>query len=142
MASISRIGSKPTHFPGSPLRPHQLKYLSKSPCQTERGILLDHVLAGSGQLVGHRLDCHEASRPTLLALVVTPNSLVLSNCEVRRLDESPTQERIAVQIPRILFERVETHCTATGIAPHEFIMEAVSEKLASIHKEKRKKQRL
>jgi hypothetical protein len=47
-----------------------------------------------------------------------------------------------VNIPKILFERVETYGKAAGIAPHEFVIEAVSEKLASIHKEKRKKQRL
>ena len=53
-----------------------------------------------------------------------------------------TEERIAVEIPKILQERVETYCKIAGIAPHDFVMEAVSEKLASIHKEKRKKQRL
>jgi hypothetical protein len=47
-----------------------------------------------------------------------------------------------VNLPEVLYERVETHCKAIGIAAHEFVTEAVSDKLASIHKEKRKKQRL
>ena len=52
------------------------------------------------------------------------------------------EERITLEIPKQLFERVATHCNTSGIAPHEFVIEAVSEKLASIHREKRKKQRL
>ena len=52
------------------------------------------------------------------------------------------KDHIAVDIPKMLLERVEAYCKSSGIAPHEFVMEAVSEKLASIYKEKRRKQRL
>ncbi len=53
-----------------------------------------------------------------------------------------TGDHIAVKIPKILFDRVDAHCKAKGIDPHAFVTEAVSEKLASLYKEKRKKQRL
>lgn len=52
------------------------------------------------------------------------------------------KRHIAVNLPEVLYKRVESHCRAIGIAAHEFVTEAVSDKLASIHKEKRKKQRL
>ena len=47
-----------------------------------------------------------------------------------------------LQIPKALLKRVETYCQSVGIAPREFIIDAVSEKLASIHKERRRKPRL
>ncbi len=53
-----------------------------------------------------------------------------------------SQKQPTVQLPQLLYDRVKSHCEAKGIMPSEFIIEAVSEKLASIHKEKRKKQRL
>jgi hypothetical protein len=52
------------------------------------------------------------------------------------------EEQITLEIPKVLYERVATYCKTKGITPLEFIIEAISEKLASIHKEKRKKQRL
>ncbi len=51
-------------------------------------------------------------------------------------------ESIGLKIPRALLKRVETYCQSIGIAPQEFVIDAVSEKLASIHKEKRRKPRL
>lgn len=53
-----------------------------------------------------------------------------------------SRKRPTVQLPQLLYDRVKSHCEAKGIKPIEFIIEAISEKLASIHKEKRKKQRL
>lgn len=47
-----------------------------------------------------------------------------------------------LQIPKALMKRVETYCQTIGIAPREFVIDAVSEKLASIHKERRRKPRL
>ena len=55
---------------------------------------------------------------------------------------SAADEPPGLQIPKALFQRVETYCRSVGIAPHEFIIDAISEKLASIHKERRKKPRL
>ena len=60
-------------------------------------------------------------------------------------DKSSTGKKddaVCVHIPKALYDRVEAFCTSRNIAPHEFILDAVSEKLASVHKERRKKQRL
>ncbi len=59
-------------------------------------------------------------------------------------DQSGKQENasVCVNIPQALYERVEVYCKNKTVAPHEFILEAISEKLASVHKERRKKQRL
>jgi hypothetical protein len=51
-------------------------------------------------------------------------------------------ESIGLKIPEALLKRVEGYCQSAGIATGEFIIDAISEKLASIHKEKRKKPRL
>ena len=51
-------------------------------------------------------------------------------------------ESFGLSIPEALLKRVEAYCQTAGIAPVEFIIDAISEKLASIHKEKRKKPRL
>jgi len=57
--------------------------------------------------------------------------------------DNPSQDDpIDLKIPKGLMERVEAYCQSVGIAPHEFIIDAVSEKLASIHKERRRKPRL
>jgi hypothetical protein len=51
-------------------------------------------------------------------------------------------ESIGLNIPEALLKRVEAYCQSAGIATGEFIIDAISEKLASIYKEKRKKPRL
>jgi len=51
-------------------------------------------------------------------------------------------DAVCVYIPQALYDRVEAYCTTRSIAPHEFILDAVSEKLASVHQERRKKPRL
>ena len=56
--------------------------------------------------------------------------------------DSTTNECICIDIPRALYERVEDHCKAKGMAPSEFIFDAISEKLSSIHRERRKRPRL
>jgi len=53
-----------------------------------------------------------------------------------------SDESIGLNIPEALFKRVEAFCQSVGIAPDEFIIDAISEKLASVYKEKRKKPRL
>ncbi len=59
-------------------------------------------------------------------------------------DQSGRQEidYICVNIPKALYERVQVFCKSRTFAPQDFILEAISEKLASVHKERRKKQRL
>jgi hypothetical protein len=49
---------------------------------------------------------------------------------------------ICTDIPKALYDRVEDYCKARGIAPSEFILDAVSEKLLSVHRERRRKPRL
>lgn len=49
---------------------------------------------------------------------------------------------ICIHIPKALFDRVENFCASNNMAPEEFIFDAVSEKLHSVHKERRRKQRL
>lgn len=56
--------------------------------------------------------------------------------------ESTGDECICADIPKALYERVEDYCKSIGIAPSEFILDAVSEKLLSIHRERRRKPRL
>jgi len=53
-----------------------------------------------------------------------------------------SEESIGLKIPEALLKRVEAFCQSAGIDPDEFIMDAISEKLASVYKEKRKKPRL
>ncbi len=59
-------------------------------------------------------------------------------------DQSGKQQdkTIGVNIPKALYERVDNYCKKRTLAPLEFISHAISEKLASVHKERRKKQRL
>lgn len=56
--------------------------------------------------------------------------------------DSTANECICIDIPKALYERVEDHCKAKGILPSEFIFDAISEKLFSIHRERRKRPRL
>jgi len=52
------------------------------------------------------------------------------------------KECVCIDIPTALYERVENYCKANGIESRDFIFDALSEKLRSIHKEKRRKPRL
>jgi len=56
--------------------------------------------------------------------------------------ESIVDDCICANIPKALYDRVEDHCKSKGITPSEFILDAVSEKLSSIHRERRRKPRL
>ncbi|MBT8340893.1 MAG: hypothetical protein KJP07_12835 [Desulfatitalea sp.] len=49
---------------------------------------------------------------------------------------------MCVDIPKALYTRVEAYCKNNEIPIAEFIFDALSEKLMSVHKEKRKKPRL
>jgi hypothetical protein len=49
---------------------------------------------------------------------------------------------ICIDIPKALFERVEDYCKAKGTSTDEFIFDAISEKLLSVHRERRRKPRL
>ncbi len=59
-----------------------------------------------------------------------------------KIDDDQNGECISAFIPKALFERVEVICKSKGLNPKEFIFDAISEKLANMHKEKRKKPRL
>lgn len=52
------------------------------------------------------------------------------------------KDEVCIHIPKALYDRVENYCISHGIAPEEFIFDAVSEKLTSVHKERRRKNRL
>ncbi|MFO7713729.1 hypothetical protein [Desulfosarcina sp.] len=56
--------------------------------------------------------------------------------------ETTLDDCICTDIPKALYDRVEDYCKASGIAPREFIFDAISEKLFSIHRERRRKPRL
>lgn len=56
--------------------------------------------------------------------------------------EKKGDECICADIPKALYNRVEDYCRAKGIAPSEFIFDAISEKLFSVHHERRRKPRL
>jgi hypothetical protein len=51
-------------------------------------------------------------------------------------------DAVCIHIPKALYDRVEAYCNANSISAQEFIFDGVSEKLASVHKERRKKHRL
>lgn len=56
--------------------------------------------------------------------------------------DSKGDECICIDIPMVLYARVEDYCKSKGMTPDEFIFDAISEKLLSIHRERRKKPRL
>jgi hypothetical protein len=56
--------------------------------------------------------------------------------------EKKEAECICTDIPKALYNRVEDYCKTRGIAPDEFIFDAISEKLFSVHQERRRKPRL
>jgi hypothetical protein len=56
--------------------------------------------------------------------------------------EATGDDCICTDIPKALYDRVEDYCKSRGIAPSEFIFDAISEKLFSIHRERRRKPRL
>ena len=49
---------------------------------------------------------------------------------------------VCIHIPKALFDRVDNFCASKNLEPEEFILDAVSEKLSSVHRERRRKQRL
>jgi hypothetical protein len=61
---------------------------------------------------------------------------------IEKSEQTGDDECICTDIPKALYERVEDVCKARGIAPSEFIFDAISEKLLSIHRERRRKPRL
>ena len=56
--------------------------------------------------------------------------------------EATCDDCICTDIPKALYDRVDDFCKARGIPPSEFIFDAISEKLVSIHQERRRKPRL
>jgi hypothetical protein len=56
--------------------------------------------------------------------------------------EATGDDCICTDIPKALYDRVEDFCKSRNIAPSEFIFDAISEKLFSIHRERRRKPRL
>ena len=56
--------------------------------------------------------------------------------------DSRADECICTDIPKALYNRVADYCKSKGIAPSEFIFDAISEKLFSVHQERRRKPRL
>lgn len=61
------------------------------------------------------------------------------------MSEKPNNDgsdTVCIDIPRAMYERVQVYCSTRGMTPDEFIFDAVTEKLASVHKERRRKQRL
>ena len=49
---------------------------------------------------------------------------------------------INIQLPKVLIKRIEAYCAESEITIHEFINDAITEKLELKHKERRKKRRL
>ena len=60
--------------------------------------------------------------------------------EIAQRDGETQSLRIA--IPQLLMSRVHTHCTKRNIPIQEFICDALTEKLAMVHKERRRKPRV
>jgi hypothetical protein len=51
-------------------------------------------------------------------------------------------EMINIQLPKVLIKRAEAYCAENEISIHEFINDAITEKIALSHQERRKKRRL
>jgi hypothetical protein len=56
--------------------------------------------------------------------------------------EKSDRKFVSIKIPRDLYVRIGRNRKSTGLMPDEFVFDAISEKLASIHKERRKRKRL
>ena len=56
--------------------------------------------------------------------------------------DNAASDAVCIDIPKAMYERVEAYCASRNLKPEEFIFDAVSEKLGSVHRERRKKQRL
>ena len=52
------------------------------------------------------------------------------------------QDSVWVKLPHELCSRIEGYGKTTGLTIDEFVFDAISEKLSSIHRERRKKPRL
>ncbi|PIE66685.1 MAG: hypothetical protein CSA23_07890 [Deltaproteobacteria bacterium] len=57
-------------------------------------------------------------------------------------EKSRGEDRICTDIPKGLYDRVAEYCKTQGISPSEFIFDAISDKLLSIHRERRRRPRL
>ncbi len=53
-----------------------------------------------------------------------------------------TVDTVDVKVPRALFDRVRVYCDDKNMTPYEFVIDAIGEKLALVHKERRRKPRL
>jgi hypothetical protein len=47
-----------------------------------------------------------------------------------------------IKVPQALLERVKALCKKRDIDPNDFILDAITEKLESAHKERRKRKRI
>jgi hypothetical protein len=56
--------------------------------------------------------------------------------------EPTVNDCICTDIPKALYNRVEDYCKSRGMTSNEFIFDAISEKLSSVHRERRRKPRL
>jgi hypothetical protein len=61
---------------------------------------------------------------------------------MKKSPQTKGDDAIRADIPKALYDRVADHCRSKGIAPDEFILEAISEKLSSLYRERRRKPRL
>jgi hypothetical protein len=56
--------------------------------------------------------------------------------------DTADSEMVTVEIPKVLYDRVEVYCNDRNITPDEFFMDAIGEKLQRSYSEKRKRPRL
>lgn len=60
----------------------------------------------------------------------------------KQTKDTADSEMVAVEIPKVLYDRVEVYCNDRNITPYEFFMDAIGEKLQRSYSEKRKRPRL
>ena len=60
----------------------------------------------------------------------------------KKASATSDSETVAVDIPRVLFERVQVFCDEKNISTTEFFIDAIGEQLQRSYKEKRKRPRL
>ena len=99
-------GRRPNHSGGftpvpSPGSSPLAKPLPETQVHIEGLLVSQHVVARPRKLVCQSLDCQDAVRPALLAIVKASGLRAVTHCEVRCLDKRPRE--ILVAIPGIAF---------------------------------------
>ena len=83
-------------------------------------------------------NCKDLHNPNLCAIVRKDKKCIKKN---PTLEETET-EMLNTRLPKNLFKRVKTFCDENEMTIQDFVTDAITEKLALVHKERRQRSRL